>query len=132
MQYAERVERGFQLRRLIKINTHHINEYLADLPFNDSDKARHGIAAAKRAQIKIWTEENAAAQAELDELDLDASTKKHHAMLAEADAYELLDEEAQEVERNRPKRSGGSKRRARRSRRAGRSRRARRSRRSRK
>ena len=68
-------------------------------------------------EIKKLTEQNAAAQAELDVL----VGKLHNMWKVEAEDYEL-DEEAQEVERNRPKRYGGSKRRARR---AGRSRRSR-------
>lgn len=116
-----------ELRRLIRNNTLEINQHQSELPFDDSVMARDQIAQAKRARINKLTEQNAAAQAELDAL----SDKFHNVRKVEADDYEL-DEEAQEVERNRIKRYGGSKRRARRSRRAGRSRRARRSRRSRK
>ena len=117
--------RKIELRNLIERNFNNINTYKARLPYEDSIPSHDSIAASVRAQIKLWEEQIEAARAEF---------RSYHTVGPTYDTtiYPDDDEEAQEVERNRIKRYGGSKRRARRSRRAGRSRRARRSRRSRK
>jgi len=115
--------RKIELRNLIARNFDNIATYKARLPYEDSIPSHQGIAASVRAQIKLWEEQIEAWRAEFP-----------HTVGPTYDTtiYPDDDEEAQEYERTRPKRRGGSKRRARRSRRAGRSRRARRSRRSRK
>ena len=122
----EHEERKSELRRLIKNNTLEINQHQSELPVDDSVMARDQIAQAKRARINKLTEQNAAAQAELD-----AFLPAHLANGVDVDD-EDEEEEVYRKNANRYRQKGSSKRRARRSRRAGRSRRARRSRRSRK